>query len=74
VPAPDREDPGAAIRDRTFRPSPLFSKTLNWTMLQVPANDLDRRRAAARRTAWIVAGVAFAIFVLFFIQAVSTHR
>ena len=37
-------------------------------MQHIPANDLDRRRAAARRTAWIVAGVAFAVFVLFFVQ------
>ena len=37
-------------------------------MQQIPANDLDRRRAAARRTAWIVAGVALTVFVLFFVQ------
>ncbi|WP_283235193.1 MULTISPECIES: hypothetical protein [unclassified Rudaea] len=43
-------------------------------MQHAPANDIDRRRAAARRTAWIVAGVAFTIFVLFFVQTVSTHR
>jgi len=43
-------------------------------MQQVPANDVDRRRAAARRTAWIVASVALAIFVLFFVQTLSTHR
>ena len=35
-------------------------------MSPIPANDLDRRRAAARRTAWIVAGIALAVFVLFF--------
>jgi hypothetical protein len=44
-------------------------------MQQVPANDIDRRRAAARRTAWIVAGVAFAVFVLFCTQTIlSVHR
>jgi hypothetical protein len=43
-------------------------------MQSTPANDLDHRRAAARRTAWIVAGVAFAIFVLFLVQSMSTHR
>ena len=37
-------------------------------MQHIPANDLDRRRAAARRTAWIVAGVALVVFVLFFVQ------
>jgi hypothetical protein len=30
--------------------------------------DLDQRRAGIRRTAWIVGGIAFAIFVLFFLQ------
>ncbi len=44
-------------------------------MQHVPANDLDRRRAAARRTAWIVAGVALAVFVLFLGQTfLSVHR
>ena len=44
-------------------------------MQHVPANDLDRRRAAARRTAWIVAGVALAVFVLFFVQTfLSAHH
>ena len=44
-------------------------------MHSAPANDLDRRRAAARRTAWIVAGVALAVFVLFLVQtAMSVHR
>ena len=44
-------------------------------MQHIPANDLDRRRAAARRTAWIVAGVALAVFVLFFVQTfLSAHH
>jgi hypothetical protein len=43
-------------------------------MQTTPANDLDRRRAAARRTAWIVAGVALAVLVLFFVQTVSMHH
>ena len=43
-------------------------------MQSTPANDIDRRRAAARRTAWIVAGVAFAIFLLFFVQTLASHR
>lgn len=30
--------------------------------------DPDRRRAGIRRTAWIVGGIAFAIFVLFFLE------
>jgi len=36
----------------------------------VKAN-LDQRRAAARRTAWIVAIIAAVIFLLFFAQALS---
>jgi len=28
----------------------------------------DQRRAGIRRTAWIVGGIAFAIFVLFFLE------
>jgi hypothetical protein len=31
-------------------------------MQPVPAFDINQRRAAARRTAWIVAGVAVLIF------------
>jgi hypothetical protein len=30
--------------------------------------DPDQRRAGIRRTAWIVGGIAFAIFVLFFLE------
>ena len=30
--------------------------------------DPDQRRAGIRRTVWIVGGIAFAIFVLFFLQ------
>ena len=30
--------------------------------------DLEQRRAGIRRTAWIVGGIAFAIFVLFFLE------
>jgi hypothetical protein len=30
--------------------------------------DPDQRRAGIRRTAWIVGGIAFAIFVLFFVE------
>ncbi|HSE11111.1 MAG TPA: hypothetical protein VLB69_00635 [Rudaea sp.] len=34
-----------------------------------PTNfDHDQRRAGIRRTVWIVAGIALAIFVLFFLQ------
>jgi type VI protein secretion system component VasF len=31
-------------------------------------SDFDQRRAGIRRTAWIVGGIAFAIFVLFFLE------
>ena len=38
-------------------------------MNQQHANlDLDQRRAGIRRTAWIVGGVALAIFLLFFLK------
>ena len=30
--------------------------------------DPDQRRAGIRRTAWIVGGIALAIFVLFFVE------
>jgi len=30
--------------------------------------DPEQRRAGIRRTAWIVGGIAFAIFVLFFLE------
>lgn len=43
-------------------------------MPNTPANDIERRRAAARRTAWIIAGVAFVIFLLFFAQTLASHR
>ena len=38
-------------------------------MKQTPAkSDIDQRRAAARRTAWVVAIVAVAIYLLFFLS------
>jgi len=41
-------------------------------MTNSPTNpDLDHRRAAARRTAWIFAVIAVLIFLLFFAQALS---
>lgn len=43
-------------------------------MQRTPANDIERRRAAARRTAWIIAAVALAIFLLFFAQTLASHR
>jgi hypothetical protein len=43
-------------------------------MQQMSANDIDHRRAAARRTAWIVAGVALAVFVLFVVQMSLSGR
>jgi hypothetical protein len=39
-------------------------------MTQQPANfNIDQRRANARRTAWIIAAVAVAVFVLSLVQA-----
>jgi CHASE3 domain sensor protein len=35
--------------------------------------DTDQRRAAARRTAWIVAIVAVAIYLLFFLSQWLSH-
>jgi hypothetical protein len=35
--------------------------------------DIDQRRAGARRTAWIVAGIALAILVLFFVKQGLLH-
>jgi len=35
--------------------------------------DSDQRRAAARRTAWIVAIVAVAIYLLFFLSQGLSH-
>ncbi|HEX6833749.1 MAG TPA: hypothetical protein VF132_09490 [Rudaea sp.] len=42
-------------------------------MNQHHANDLEHRRAGIRRTAWIVGGIAFAIFVLFFVKQGIWH-
>jgi hypothetical protein len=43
-------------------------------MIQQPANpDFDQRRAGIRRTAWIVGGIALAIFVLFFLKQGVWH-
>jgi hypothetical protein len=40
-------------------------------MNQQHANfDIDQRRSGVRRTAWIVAGIALAIYVLFFVHSV----
>jgi type VI protein secretion system component VasF len=35
--------------------------------------DDDQRRAGIRRTAWFVAGIALAIFVLFFVKQGIWH-
>ncbi|HEY2397223.1 MAG TPA: hypothetical protein VGH81_14775 [Rudaea sp.] len=35
--------------------------------------DSDQRRAGIRRTAWIVAGMALAMFVLFFLKQGIWH-
>ena len=35
--------------------------------------DIDQRRAGARRTAWIVGGIALAIYVLFFLKQGVWH-
>ena len=35
--------------------------------------DNDQRRAGIRRTAWIVGGIALAIFVLFFLKQGIWH-
>lgn len=40
-------------------------------MTNVTANEVQR--AAIRRTVWIVGGLAFAIFVLFFIKQFFWH-
>jgi type VI protein secretion system component VasF len=43
-------------------------------MTHSPANiDLDQRRAGIRRTVWIVAGVAVAVLVLFFLKQAIWH-
>ena len=34
------------------------------------STDEDQRRAAGRRTAWIVAGVAFAVYLTFIVTAI----
>jgi hypothetical protein len=39
-------------------------------MTRNATSELDQRRAAARRTAWIVAGVVFAIYGLFWLSGV----
>ena len=41
------------------------------TVTGMDEQDLAQRRAAARRTAWILAAVAFGIFVLFFMTGVT---
>ena len=44
------------------------------SMKQQPAKpDADQRRAAARCTAWIVALVALAIYLLFFLSQGLSH-
>ncbi|HST28737.1 MAG TPA: hypothetical protein VLK26_10260 [Rudaea sp.] len=40
---------------------------------QLAKSDADQRRAAARRTAWIVAIVAVAIYLLFFLSQGLSH-
>jgi hypothetical protein len=43
-------------------------------MQQQPASiDPNQRRAGIRRTVWIMAGIAFAIFVLFFVKQGFWH-
>ena len=43
-------------------------------MSQQHANfDNDQRRAGIRRTAWVVGGIALAIFVLFFLKQGIWH-
>jgi hypothetical protein len=39
-------------------------------MTPVDTRDLDARRAAAKRTAWIVAGVVLAIYGLFWLGGI----
>ena len=36
-----------------------------------PTSTIDTRRAAARRTAWIMAGVALTIFGLFWLSGIA---
>lgn len=41
--------------------------------MMADSRDLEQRRAAARRTAWILAAVAFVIFAVFIASGVSGH-
>ena len=38
-----------------------------------PARSDDARRSGARRTAWVVGGVAIAIYLLFFLKQLVWH-
>jgi len=60
-------------KSKSGHPWPHFSSFFVWTfrkaVSQQHANfDPEQRRAGIRRTAWIVGGIAFAIFVLFFLE------
>lgn len=41
-------------------------------MTSTPAN-LEQQRAGIRRTVWIVGGIAFTMFVLFFVKQFFWH-
>ena len=61
----EREDHKPAAIHAGLLKVPSFDVEMN----QQHANfDPDQRRAGIRRTAWIVGSIAFAIFVLFFLQ------
>jgi len=60
----------AKITKRTSL-SALFTKSMK--PQQSAKSDSDQRRAAARRTAWIVALVALAIYLLFFLSQGLSH-
>ena len=37
------------------------------------ANSIEQQRAGIRRTAWIVGGIAFGMFVLFIVKQLMWH-
>jgi hypothetical protein len=65
---------------KTGHPWPDFSRSFVRTFGKVNQKtaastnfDTDQRRAGIRRTAWIVGGIALAMFVLFFLKQGIWH-
>jgi len=69
---PDREDQKTGHPWPDFL-SPSFDVVKNAVSQQHANPESDQRRAGIRRTAWIVGGIAIAMFVLFFVKQGIWH-